>query len=189
MYCLTQTFIITIISRLCTNQNSFCHMRCETQQNTCMHTGPNFDRLCSHCQVSHTVEPVLKDHPIGHTNVVSQDRWSLVTGSITLKCRTFCQVQLVFQDRWTLMAVVSHDWFHCTGAVLFADLYPTLPEPCYNSNSFSCWCLTLLLNQPSYPTQQTILFHIFPLLGRNLVLYFNMIMIISTGGRDICIYT
>ncbi len=35
-----------------------------------------------------TVEPVLKDHPIGHTNVASQhaqDRWSLVTGSITLK--------------------------------------------------------------------------------------------------------
>ena len=29
------------------------------------------------------VEPVLKDHPIGPKNVVCQDRWSLVTGSIT----------------------------------------------------------------------------------------------------------
>ncbi len=29
-----------------------------------------------------TVEPVLKDHPIGHTYMVSQDRWSLVIGSI-----------------------------------------------------------------------------------------------------------
>ncbi len=27
-----------------------------------------------------TVVPVLKDHPIGHKNVVHQDRWSLVTG-------------------------------------------------------------------------------------------------------------
>ncbi len=58
-----------------------------------------------------TVEPVLKDHPIGHTNVVSQDRWSLVTGSITLKWRTSSQV--VFQDRWSLMAMVSQDMFHC----------------------------------------------------------------------------
>ncbi len=33
-----------------------------------------------------TEEPVLKDHPIGKENVVCQDRWSLVTGSITLKC-------------------------------------------------------------------------------------------------------
>ena len=62
-----------------------------------------------------TVEPVLKDHPILHKNMVSQDRWSLVTGSFTLKCRTFCQKLLVLQDRWSLMAVVSQDRFHCTG--------------------------------------------------------------------------
>ena len=38
-----------------------------------------------------TVEPIMKDHPIGRTNVVSQDRWPLVTGSVTstLKCRNF----------------------------------------------------------------------------------------------------
>ncbi len=60
--------------------------------------------------ITHTVEPVLKDHLSGHTNVVCQDRWSLVTGStcsIALKCRTFCQEYVVFQDRWSLMAVVS----------------------------------------------------------------------------------
>ncbi len=32
-----------------------------------------------------TVELVLKDHPNGHENMDSQDRWSLVTSSITLK--------------------------------------------------------------------------------------------------------
>ncbi len=38
------------------------------------------------CRVtSSTVEPVLK----GHTNVVSEDRWSLVAGSITLRYRTW----------------------------------------------------------------------------------------------------
>ncbi len=34
---------------------------------------------------------VLKNHPIGHKNVVCQDRWSLVTGSVILKFRFFCQ--------------------------------------------------------------------------------------------------
>ena len=53
-------------------------------------------------------------HCTGHKIVVSQDRWSLVTGSITLKCRNFCQGYLVFEDRLSLMAVVSQDRFHCT---------------------------------------------------------------------------
>ncbi len=36
-----------------------------------------------------TVEHVLKDHPMGHIDVVPQDRWSLATGSITLEFGTF----------------------------------------------------------------------------------------------------
>ncbi len=39
--------------------------------------------------VANTVEPVLnmlKECPIGNENIVSQDRWYLVTGSFTLKC-------------------------------------------------------------------------------------------------------
>ncbi len=32
----------------------------------------------------HTLEPVLKDHPNWHKNVVSQDRWPLETGYIEL---------------------------------------------------------------------------------------------------------
>ncbi len=65
--------------------------------------------LCS------TVEPVWEDHPLGHKNMVSHDRWSLVTGSFTLKCSSFCQKLVVLQDRWSLMAVVSQDRFtvHC----------------------------------------------------------------------------
>ncbi len=38
---------------------------------------------------TNTVEPALKDQPIGHNNMVSQYRWSLVTGSVALKCGTF----------------------------------------------------------------------------------------------------
>ncbi len=67
--------------------------------------------LISHC----TVEPFLKDCLTGHKKAVSQKTFSLVTGKrkITLKCRTFCQEYLVFQDGWSLMAVVSQDRFHC----------------------------------------------------------------------------
>ncbi len=46
--------------------------------------------------------------------MVSRDRWSLVTGSFTLKCVTFCQKLVVLQGRWSLMTVVSQDRFHCT---------------------------------------------------------------------------
>ncbi len=60
-----------------------------------------------------TVELVLKDRPISHKKVVSQDRWSLVTDSITLKFGTFCQEYLVFQDRWSFMTVVFQDRFYC----------------------------------------------------------------------------
>ncbi len=66
-----------------------------------------------HC----TVEPVLKDHPICHKNVVFQDRWSLVTGLVILKCRSFYRKCMVCQDRWSLMAVVPQDRFHCTQIV------------------------------------------------------------------------
>ncbi len=62
-----------------------------------------------------TVEPVLKDHPFGYKNVVCQERWSQVTGSVILKHRSFCQKCMVCQDRWSLMAAVSQDRFHCTG--------------------------------------------------------------------------
>ena len=41
-----------------------------------------------------TVEPVLKGHdmyPISQTNMASQDRWSLVTGSFAWKCGPFAR--------------------------------------------------------------------------------------------------
>ncbi len=58
---------------------------------------------------------VLKDWPIGHKNVVSQDRWSLVTGSIILKCWLFCQEYVVFQDMFTIIT--------STGVLSFASHY------------------------------------------------------------------
>ena len=63
-----------------------------------------------------TVEPVLKDHPIGHKNIFCQDRRSLVTGCFILKSRYFCQKCVVCQDR-----------FYCSnftyGPFVIASLY------------------------------------------------------------------
>ncbi len=56
----------------------------------------------------------MKDRLIGHKHMVSQDRWSWVTGSFALKCRTFCQNIVVFRDSWSLMAVASQDRFYCS---------------------------------------------------------------------------
>ncbi len=61
-----------------------------------------------------TVELFLKaPPPFGHKNMVSQDRWSLVTDSFTPKCRAFCQKLVVLQDRWSVMAVVPQERFNC----------------------------------------------------------------------------
>ncbi len=60
-----------------------------------------------------------------HKIMVSQDRWSLVTGSFTSKCRTFCQNLIVLQDRWSFVIVVSHDRFYCI-ATLISELIISL---------------------------------------------------------------
>ncbi len=48
---------------------------------------------------------------IGNTNIVSEDRWSLVIGSITLKCRPSAG-NMVFQDRYSVLPVVYIEPFH-----------------------------------------------------------------------------
>ncbi len=43
-----------------------------------------------------------------------------------LKCRAFCQKCVVFQDRWSLMAAVSQDRFHCTSVSV--GICPQMPN-------------------------------------------------------------
>ncbi len=64
-----------------------------------------------------TTKPDLKDHAIGHKNVVCQDRWPLVTGSVILKytCRSFRRNGLSRQ-------MVSHD----SGLSIQVSLYREL---------------------------------------------------------------
>ncbi len=72
------------------------------------------------CTYICTVKPVLKDHPIGHTNVVSRevvfgDRFNYI------ECWTFCQKYLASRQ------VVSQ----CSGLSRYVSLYV-----CYRS----CYC-------------------------------------------------
>ncbi len=63
------------------------------------------------------MELVMKDQSVRQKNVVSQDRWSLVTGSITLKCESFCQEYTILQVRWSLITMVSQDRFQCITSI------------------------------------------------------------------------
>ena len=88
----------------------------------------------------------------------SQHRWTLVTGSITLKFRTFwtfCQKYLVFQDRWSLMAVLFQDRFHCISWLnkgmfnsLFVSSYICGLSICGIGSEFWCiyTCFTRIIN-------------------------------------------
>ncbi len=57
--------------------------------------------------LGHAVETVLKGCPIGHENMVSQDRWFLVAGSVAFEIQGLPGIYVVLQDRWSLMALVS----------------------------------------------------------------------------------
>ena len=53
---------------------------------------PCFDEIViSAGHVLQMVIHAMTDHPIGHKNVVSENRWSLVTGSITLNVGPFAR--------------------------------------------------------------------------------------------------
>ncbi len=50
-----------------------------------------------HAHIPYTVEPVLKDHPIGHKNVVCQDRFYCIWNMCMLKFNSsVCSVAYVF---------------------------------------------------------------------------------------------
>ena len=87
---------------------------------------------------------MLKDRPTSHKNMVSQDRLSLVTDSIVLKCGTFCQEYMVLQDRLSLIAAVSQDRFHCT----HRDWHLFVPVYIYETV-----CLIISLNENLFSTR------------------------------------
>ncbi len=70
----------------------------------------------------YTVESVWKDYPVGHKNAVSQNRWTLATGSVTLKCRTF------------FLECVSWQWFYFIYVIMLLMMSPVC---IYKSREFA----------------------------------------------------
>ncbi len=121
---------------LCTRQagkqikvtdNQSCTLATESQ--TCIFLG-QVELLNSFVYLIHAIYPISqayhpdiillyshiysKDNPFPNKNVLPPDRLTLVTGSILLNRKSLWQKILIFQNRWSLMAVVSLDRFHCT---------------------------------------------------------------------------
>ena len=69
----------------------------------------------------------LERPPIGHKNVVSEDRWSLVTGSVILKGRSFCSKCVVFKRK-----VVSWQWSLKTAFTVYHN--SSSHNPCIMQN-------------------------------------------------------
>ncbi len=128
------------LSRLYIN---FCKLSCLFKIQCYIHDMHNYKGLSC---LWGTVEPVLKDHTSGLTNVVSQVRWSLVTGSVTLKCRTFCQDYLAFQDGWSvkrgftvfLLPLAITTWSHLPLLVPVCPCHVSCPF-CLKKYAGSIW--------------------------------------------------
>ena len=59
------------------------------------------------------VEPVLSDHTFCPVKVVSQNRWSLITGRTNINRKQSASMKMVVQDEWSLMTEAAQDWFYC----------------------------------------------------------------------------
>ncbi len=60
--------------------------------------------------------------------MVCQNWWPLVTGSIALKCGSFCQEYVVLHNKWSLMAVEVSEQISLYQIYLF--LYQYIPFGC-----------------------------------------------------------
>ena len=98
------------------------------------------------CSTSHTVNYSRTHlwktaHPNGniYQYVVSQNRWSLLTSSITLKYRSFCQECVTF-SRETVC--------HCSGLSRQVSLYHIVTLTCFLAQCSHLPCLGSLLQLP-----------------------------------------
>ena len=71
-------------------------------------------RFC--CRIC-TVEPLLKDYTILSLKI--SDLWWEIQLYRNMGQPPFCQEDAVLQERWSLMAVVSQDRFHCKTCLLW----------------------------------------------------------------------
>ncbi len=121
-----------------------------------------FMAIHRHClcdtSVTDTVEPLLKDHPIGHKYMVPQDRWSLVTGWVALKCRLSARSIWSFKTgHVSLGSGLSWQWSLKTGFTVPLHIYKmheiNILETALPSCFHFCGC------RPHMPTECCLTWH------------------------------
>ncbi len=91
---------------------------------------------------SYTVELILKDHPTDHKNVVCQDRWSMVTGSLGMHCNA----EPSAMNMWSFKTgSLSWQWSLKTGFTVYLILYHhrsfnQIPSLCQQWNRWTNCC-------------------------------------------------
>ena len=68
-----------------------------------------YHKMCYTC----TVEPVLRDDLFCPAKTVSQDRWSLITGTESYSTHLYTPMKTVVQDEWLLITGAAQDRFYC----------------------------------------------------------------------------
>ena len=63
---------------------------------------------------SNTVVPLLRDHPVGHTDVVFEEGRSFIRGRKQCKPKHVSSGIVVLNVRWSLIRVVSQEGDYCT---------------------------------------------------------------------------
>ena len=62
-----------------------------------------------------TVVPLLRDHPVVHTDVVFEEGWSFIRGRKQCKPKHVSSGIVVLNVRWSLIRVVSQEGDYCIG--------------------------------------------------------------------------
>ena len=67
--------------------------------------------------VTTTVVPLLRDHPVGHTDVVFEEGRSFIRGRKQCKPKHVSSGIVVLNVRWSLIRVVSQEGDYCTAII------------------------------------------------------------------------
>ena len=66
------------------------------------------------------VVPLLRDHPVVHTDVVFEEGWSFIRGRKQCKPKHVTSGIVVLNVRWSLIRVVSQVGDYCNGIIVAA---------------------------------------------------------------------
>ena len=96
----------------------------------------------------YTVVPLLRDHPVVHTDVVFEEGWSFIRGRKLCKPKHVSSGIVVLNVRWFFIRVVSQEGDYCTSIKNYFFYKPNVKKNCQDSKTlYSSHNLILTLPQ------------------------------------------